>query len=127
MLILALSLILVHSYHSWSVDKKGNHLHASFNHFITSPHPATLTSVIHEAIKSHDKEPKLLCKNIIQIIMNHSLGKLLFAFNLILAYKLQSTLFWADTTSINTWQVQIKDTVLQTNSISSNTDSTNIE
>ena len=68
-------LILVHSYYFWSEDRKGDYLHASFNHFIISSHPAIITSAIQEAFKSHGKEPKLLCEKIIQITMNYPLGK----------------------------------------------------
>ncbi|KAF8551853.1 hypothetical protein OG21DRAFT_219279 [Imleria badia] len=70
----SLLLILVHSYHSWDKDKKGDHLSTSFEQFIKSSHSVVVTSAVEQAIKSYGTDLGLLCEAIIQIVQKHPLS-----------------------------------------------------
>ena len=75
--ILALVLILVHSYYSWTQNNKGDLLAASFNQFIKSSHHTTIAPAIEQAINLYGEDTHHLCEEILQIIKNHPLGKLI--------------------------------------------------
>ena len=68
----ALILISVHSYYSWSYNKQGDHLAASFKQFMKSSHHAVIAPAIEQAINSCGEDTGYLCEEILQII-----GKLL--------------------------------------------------
>ena len=76
--ILAILLILVHSFYSWDQNQKGDHLAASFQQFIKSTHPQVIASAVEQAIKSCGQNHDLVCEEIIRIVLKHSLGKLTF-------------------------------------------------
>ena len=76
--ILAILLILVHSFYSWDQNQKGDHLAASFQQFIKSTHPQVIASAVEQAIKSYGQNHALVCEEIIRIVLKHSLGKLSF-------------------------------------------------
>ena len=78
--IVALLLILVHSFYSWDKHKKEDHLTASFKQFIKSSHPARIVSAVEQAVKSCNENPSLLCEEIIQIVWKNSLGKFILEF-----------------------------------------------
>ena len=73
----ALLLILVHSYYSWTQNSQGDHLTASFHQFMESSCHAVIASAIKQAINSCGKDTDCLCEEILQIIKNHPLGKLI--------------------------------------------------
>ena len=73
--ILALLLILVHSFYSWERNGKENHLHFSFEKFINSSQPVVIASAVEQAIKSCGGDLDSLCEEIIQIVLKNSLGR----------------------------------------------------
>ena len=79
---LALLLILVHSFYSWNKDKKGDHLIASFTHFMESSesYPTMVTSAVEQSTASYARGGNLhlLCEEIIQIVAKHPLGRFTF-------------------------------------------------
>ena len=75
--ILALVLILVHSYYSWTENNQGNYLAASFKQFIESSHHTIIASAIEQATNSYGEDYGHLCEEILHIIKAHPLGKLI--------------------------------------------------
>jgi len=72
--ILAVLLILTHSFYNWDKDKNTNHLYLSFEGFINSPHSVVIASAVKQAIKSYAMDVDLLCEAIIQIVLDQPLG-----------------------------------------------------
>jgi hypothetical protein len=76
--ILAILLILLHSFYSWDQNQTGDHLAASAQQFIGSSHPHVIASAVEQAIKSCGKDHDLLCEEIIKIVWKYPLGNMLF-------------------------------------------------
>ena len=109
--ILALVLILVHSYYSWTLNNQGVHLAASFKQFVESSHHTIIASAIEQAINSYGEDTGYLCEEILQIIKSHPLSKLIpsVQFNIYL-YIVEHSLL-TKTESTNTTQVKATNTI----------------
>lgn len=74
---LALLVILIHSFYSWDKDRKKDHLSLSFQQFIQSQNPTIIASAVEEAIKAFKGNLTLLCEEIIKIVTENPLGRLI--------------------------------------------------
>ena len=121
----ALVLILVHSYYSWTQNNQGDYLTASFKQFMEPSHHTDIASAIEQAINLCGEDTGSLCKEILQIIKNHPLGKLILEvqFNIKLHIVEHSLLTKIGSTS--TTQVKARIEPTNTTQVEVNIESTN--
>ena len=121
----ALLLILVHSYYSWTQNNQGDHLTASFHQFMESSCHAVIASAIEQAINSGGKDTDGLCEEILQIIKNHPLGKLILEVQLNIKLHIVEHSLLTKTGSTSTTQVKAMIEPTNTTQVEANIGSTN--
>ena len=76
----ALLVILVHSCYSWNKHKDEDHLTASFEQFIHSPHSSVIVSAVEKVVQSCSDDVSLLCEELIQVVLNNPMGNFILNF-----------------------------------------------
>ena len=73
--ILALLLILVHSFYAWDKNKTKDQFYPFFEKFINSSYPVGIALALEQAMESCHGNIDLLCEGIVQIVLKYPLGE----------------------------------------------------